>query len=53
LEALRADDRGGVHTRLAPGHSLGLLGGVIPHRLLPMKPGHTRIVAPLCYQAAG
>ncbi|MGH2779125.1 MAG: hypothetical protein ACRDJB_10830 [Actinomycetota bacterium] len=53
LEAIRADDRGGVHVRLAPGQSLVLLGGVIAHRLLPMKPGHTRIVAPLCFQAAG
>jgi hypothetical protein len=53
LEAIRADDHGAMHIRLAPGQSLVLLGGVIPHRLLPMKPGHTRIVAPLCYQAAG
>lgn len=53
LETIRADDRSAVHVRLAPGQSLVLLGGVIPHRLLPMKPGHTRIVAPLCYQAAG
>lgn len=52
LEAIRADDRSGVHIRLAPGQSLVLLGGLIPHRLLPMKPEHTRIVAPLCYQAA-
>ncbi|MDQ4059404.1 MAG: hypothetical protein M3124_09815, partial [Actinomycetota bacterium] len=52
LQAIRADDRAGVHVRLAPGQSLVLLGGVIAHRLLPMKPGHTRIVAPLCFQAA-
>ena len=53
LEAIRADDRGGVHVRLSPGESLVLLGGVIAHKLLPMRPGHTRIVAPLCYQADG
>ena len=52
LEAIRADDRGGVQVRLAPGQSLVLLGGAIAHRLLPMKSGHTRIVAPLCFQAA-
>jgi len=54
LEDIRAmPDRGAVHVRLAPGQTLILLGGLVPHRLLPIALGHSRIVAPLCYRAAG
>jgi hypothetical protein len=45
--------RGGVILRLPVSRSLILLGGMIPHTLLPMAPGHVRIVAPLCYMARG
>jgi hypothetical protein len=51
LDEIRATpDGGAVHVRLAPGQTLVLLGGLVPHRLLPMAAGHTRIVAPLCYR---
>lgn len=43
--------RGAVDVRLRPGQTIILLGGVVPHLLMPMGPKHLRIVAPLCYQA--
>lgn len=46
-------DAGAILVTLRPGDSLVLLGGQIPHRLLPVAAGHTRIVAPLCYRVAG
>ena len=52
LSQMRATpDRGRVYLRLPVGRSLILLGGMIPHTLLPVTPGHVRIVAPLCYMA--
>ena len=54
LAAIRADPaRGRVPVRLEAGESIILLGGVVPHRLEPMADGHVRIVAPLCFRAAG
>ena len=53
LQAVRdSPTEGEVVVRLAPGESLILLGGAIPHQLNPIEAGRTRIVAPLCYQAA-
>ena len=52
MRALRADDRGGLDVHLAAGETLLLLGGVVPHRLLPLAAGHVRIVAPVCYRIA-
>jgi hypothetical protein len=53
LSAIRAEPmRGAVPVRLASGESLVLLGGAIPHRVLPLGEGHLRIVAPLCYRVA-
>jgi hypothetical protein len=54
LSRVRAtSERGRVFLRLPVGRSLILLGGMIPHTLLPVAPGHIRIVAPLCYMARG
>ena len=48
----RSPNRGPVLLRLEPGSSLILLGGMIPHWLMPVAPGQVRIVAPLCYMPA-
>lgn len=54
LAELRArPDHGAAYVRLEPGQSVVLLGGLVPHRLLPVGEGHVRIVAPLCYRALG
>lgn len=54
LSSIRASpERGRVLLRLPVGQSLILLGGLIPHTLLPMSAGHVRIVAPLCYRVLG
>jgi hypothetical protein len=45
-------NEGPVLLRLEPGSSLILLGGMIPHWLMPVAAGHVRIVAPLCYMPA-
>ena len=50
LRAIVADPRGGVDVHLRSGDSLILLGGLVPHRLLPVRAGHVRVVTPLCYQ---
>lgn len=53
LSSIRASPERGEHLlRLRPGESLLLLGGLVPHRLLPVGTGHVRIVAPLCYRPA-
>lgn len=46
----RPDD-GAEYVRLQPGQSIVLLGGLVPHRVLPVAEGQIRIVAPLCYRA--
>ena len=54
LAELRAlPDDGAAYVRLEPGQSLVLLGGLVPHRVLPVGEEHVRIVAPLCYRALG
>jgi hypothetical protein len=53
LSAIRAEPRrGAIPVRLTSGASLVLLGGAVPHRVLPVGRGHLRIVAPLCYRIA-
>jgi len=53
LAEVRADpDRGALRVALAPGDSVILLGGIIPHLVTPLGEGHVRVVAPLCYQLA-
>ncbi len=52
LAELRArPDDGAEYVQLEPGQSVVLLGGLVPHRVLPVGEGHVRIVAPLCYRA--
>ncbi|MBA3245138.1 MAG: hypothetical protein H0T61_08175 [Actinobacteria bacterium] len=54
LPELRArPDDGAAYVRLEPGQSVVLLGGRVPHRVLPVGEEHVRIVAPLCYRALG
>jgi len=36
--------------RLAPGQTIVVLGGLVPHQLLPVVAGQTRIVSVLCYR---
>jgi len=51
LSSIRGSlERGASYTRLEPGQSLILLGGMVPHRLVAMAKEHRRIIAPLCYQ---
>jgi hypothetical protein len=47
----RADD-GAVLVWLQPGESILLLGGIVPHRVLPVGERRVRIVAPLCFTPA-
>jgi hypothetical protein len=50
VESIREDPRGYVDVRAAAGDTILLLGGLVAHRVLPLGPGHLRIVAPICYQ---
>ena len=43
---------GALAIRVAPGQTLAILGGVIPHALLPVAPGQERIVSIVCYRVA-
>ena len=53
LPGLRArPEDGALYVRLEPGQSLVLLGGIVPHRVVPVGERHARIVAPLCYRPA-
>jgi hypothetical protein len=54
LSAIRAEpERGARYVRARPGEAAILPGGTVPHRVVPVGPGHTRIVAPLCFSATG
>jgi hypothetical protein len=39
-----------VDLRLQVGQSLALLGGIVPHELLPTSPGQVRVVSVLCFE---
>lgn len=47
----RSPEWGALSLRLLPGQTLVLLGGLVPHTVLPVAPGQERIVSVLCYQA--
>jgi hypothetical protein len=51
-EIRRRPALGAVTMRLAPGDSLVLLGGIVPHCTIPVGEQQTRIVSLLCYCAA-
>jgi hypothetical protein len=52
LSAIRSTpERGAVVVHLEPGQTIVMFGGIIPHTLLPVAPGQTRIVSVLCYRA--
>jgi hypothetical protein len=54
LSAIRAHPgHGARHLRVRPGEATILLGGIVPHRVVPIGPGHARVVAPLCFRATG
>lgn len=40
----------GVRVDLAPGDTLLLLGGFVPHEVTPMDAGQTRLVSLMCYR---
>ena len=42
---------GAVLVNLEPGQTIIMFGGIIPHTLLPVSAGQTRIVSVLCYRA--
>ena len=53
LSAIRASPaRGAVVCPLAVGQTIVLLGGVVPHVVLPIAAGRQRVVSILCYQRA-
>lgn len=51
LSAIRASPLdGAVPVRLAPGQTLVMFGGIVPHELTPVVAGQRRIVSVLCYR---
>lgn len=52
LDHIRSNPQHARHVRIRPGDTVLLLGGIVPHQVLPLGPRQLRIVAPLCYQAA-
>lgn len=46
-------DRGFDRVHLAPGQTIVLLGGIVPHRLDPVGAGQQRVVSVMCYSVAG
>lgn len=51
LSAIRATpEHGAVIVHLQAGQTIVLYGGLLPHALLPLTRGQTRIVSVLCYQ---
>jgi hypothetical protein len=53
LSELRAQPAvGAVPVKLRAGQSVVLLGGIVPHQVLPAAPGQTRVISALCYVAS-
>ena len=53
LSAIRADPgRGAVLRRLGPGQTLLLMGGMVPHALLPVRSGQLRFISVLCFRVS-
>jgi hypothetical protein len=51
LSAIRATpSQGAVGLRLEVGHTLVLLGGIVPHAVLPVAERQARVVSVLCYE---
>jgi hypothetical protein len=40
-----------VPVPLRPGQTVVMLGGIVPHHVLPMAQGQVRVVSVLCYRA--
>jgi len=51
LSALRRDKPAGLALPCAPGQTVILAGGVLPHEVTPATPGQQRTVALACYRA--
>lgn len=52
LSAIRARPHDGYSlVKLAPGQSIVLFGGIVPHRVLPVAAGQVRIISVLCFKA--
>lgn len=51
LSSIRATpERGAVRIRLLSGQTIVMLGGIVPHSVLPTAPDQHRIVSVLCYR---
>jgi hypothetical protein len=51
LGVIRATpEQGAIAVSLSPGHSLVLLGGIVPHAVSPVTEGQRRVVSLLCFQ---
>ena len=51
LSKVRANaDARGMLLRVAPGETIILLGGMVPHEVVPLSAGEERIVAIMCYR---
>lgn len=51
LSAVRARPaEGAVVRRLRPGETLVMLGGLLPHALLPVRAGQLRIISVMCFE---
>jgi hypothetical protein len=52
LSAIRARPTDGAHpVKLGVGQTIVMFGGVVPHRVLPVRAGQVRIISVLCFQA--
>jgi hypothetical protein len=52
LSAIQArPDIGGQTIKLSAGQTIVMFGGIVPHRVLPVAEGQTRIVSVLCFRA--
>jgi hypothetical protein len=47
-----APDVGVVTIKARPGQSILILGGLVPHRVVPLGPTGQRIISALCFRAA-
>src|SRR5689334_13755228 len=51
LPVVRRSGSRGMTVKLRPGQSLVMLGGLVPHRVLPVHSGQARVVSALCFVA--